>query len=126
MRQKIVIVLVIFLFIGEIFLFIRNGDWRWYVDNPSLFFVLAVIALLGGFAAFLYFRQTKSAQYWIRVLFWGIFALVFTVMFIMLCSLPVKYGGHLMQTPMFLLTLLCMGIAAILLWYRFWKEVKRG
>ena len=83
MRQKIAIVLVIFLLIGDIFIFIRNGDWRWYVDNPSLFFVLAVIALLGGFAAFLYFRQTKSAQYWIRVLFWGIFALVFTVMFIM-------------------------------------------
>ena len=89
MRQKIAIVLVIFLFIGEIFLFIRNGDWRWYVDNPSLIFIVAVIAILGGFASLLYFRQIKSVQYWIRILFWGIFALVFTVMFIMLCSLAI-------------------------------------
>ncbi|MCX7015639.1 MAG: hypothetical protein NTW86_24320 [Candidatus Sumerlaeota bacterium] len=105
--------------------FFAHRDWRYYVEDPSLLWKVGAFAVLAGLGAFVYDRLSCSAQYRVRLLFWGAFALAFTYPFIELFSFCPSLSWSLLRDPVFLLVLIVIGFMAAMFWGLCWLEVRR-
>ena|SRR5258708_2420922 len=101
---------------------------QYFSSEPHRLLYVAVIALVGGFAALCFARLSPSMLRRVRVFAWGAAASISTVFIgyfafrlISLSSLLVKSGGSVWVV---LMLLFFSGIA-IYLWFEFYREWKK-
>ena len=122
-RRFVVVLEIVCIFLA-IYFFFSNEDWHWYTENPSLLFVVGGFAVLFGLAAFIYYRLNKIAQFWSRVGFFAAFAVAFTILSIVFCTIAISVGRAVLDSMLFLSVFLGMILIALLFWRQCWIELK--
>ena len=121
---SLVLLVAIALMIGK---FIMSGDWRYYRD-PSLWLVVAVVAVLFGLAGLRYYRSNRATQIWLGILAWGAYAVAFTglavwFLYFMILSILSTHIG--VPIKVLLMPLGGCVLIAAMFWWHCWGEFRK-